>query len=105
MKNNNMLKNPIQIINGISFFHAGKGKWQFDGLRPDNTTFTKIEAVGGRLNAEKTAVIIGASLKRNFVGSSGLDPMARGQLVKVFKPKTYNGNNMSHAGHHITGNH
>lgn len=93
------------LKNGVSYYHVGKGKWNFDTIRLDGTSFTKTEKVGGRKNADRVASIVGGSVKRNFVGFIGLDSMARGQMEKVVTPKTYKGNNLSHAGHYITGNH
>jgi hypothetical protein len=85
------MSNQLHTKSGVSYFHAGRGKWHFTGKTKDGGVYTKIEKVGGRENANAVAGIVAGSLKRAFVGVSGLDAMARGQLKKVVTPDTYKG--------------
>ena len=80
---NNTTRNQIKNVNGIEYFHVGKGKWSFKGVRADGTPIEKFERVGGGENAAKVAKAIGASLKRNFVGVEIVDSMARGQISRI----------------------
>ncbi len=88
----------VSIRNGVSYQYVGAGNWRFEGKKTDGTTYIKTDKVGGRKNAGLVAVAIAGSLKRNFVGVETLDPMARGQISKVYQPRVYQGISFSHAG-------
>jgi hypothetical protein len=92
-----MSKNNIHTLNGVSYHHAGRGKWHFTGINPKTgLQFTKIEKVHGRDNANKVANIVGGGLKR---AKCGIDGMARSQVNHVVfeAGKHYDGINFSQA--------
>jgi hypothetical protein len=88
--------NKQYLKNGVEYGHVSRGRWSFKGVRPNGETFTKIERVSGRANADRVAVSVAASLKRNFAGVRSLDPLACGQIAKIIpQMPTYKGNNFS----------
>lgn len=94
----NAAKTPA-IINGVTFFHAGRGSWHFSGVQKNGSPFTLIEKVKGKQRAEKVASAIGASFKRAFNGV-GLDGMGKHCVDKILmdvKMPTYKRINFSYA--------
>lgn len=82
--------------NGVTFFHKGKGKWEFTGTGKNGVPFTKLDVVNGVENAERVVAQIAGSLKR----SDGIDGLARTHIGRVLDAAIphYRGINFSRAG-------